>query len=146
VSTDPSGAALADEELAALQEAVLGAVISGEPLAAGTPPLQLPDRAFLPAGEPLPLSRENLAPRLVASPAPGFRLLPAPPEAGGYLQFAPVAPVQRAGDATWIVLEVWLAPRDGEHAGHPLGGVQVGFRRDPAAGWRLAEAPRAFAT
>jgi hypothetical protein len=143
----PVAPAVDDAALAELQVALLRAALHGAPLPGGAAAPALPDRALLPTRAPVPLVDEHLASglaellpsdvRVVAPAAVGCT----DSEGGAHLRFAPP---RLEGDALRLVLEVRLVASGGRP--HPLGGLDVGFRRAVDGVWLAADAPRAFAT
>ncbi|MBD0272214.1 MAG: hypothetical protein ICV73_09815 [Acetobacteraceae bacterium] len=142
-ATDP----IAAETLAFLQQAVLAAVLSGQPIHGSAHRVNLPDLGFALRRPSVALSAENLAGPIDTGSLPRpVQLIGTDEEAreavrregAGFLAFRP-AVVEDGG--VRLTLEVRAAPPGGT-AGRalPLSAVQVRFRRSDG-GWDVAGPP-----
>jgi hypothetical protein len=149
-ATPPAGDAAVDDDdrVAALQAALVRSVVDGAPLPGGTPSPELPDLALAQREGVAPLLDEELPAGLAPALPRSVRLvtrdaLQREAAARGDTAFLRLAPPTRDGATLWLALEVRLAPAGGGRDA-VLGGVQVGLRAE-GEGWRVVEAPRAFA-
>jgi hypothetical protein len=144
---------IATETLGVLQQVVLAAVLSGQPIGCTTHRAQLPDLRLALRGSPsVPLSTENLAGSidLGALPRP-VQLVGAEeaarnaarPDGAAFLAFRPA--IVEEGGGVRLTLEVRAAPPGaGAERALPVSAVQVRFRRSDGR-WEVAEPPLSVA-
>jgi hypothetical protein len=145
---------IAAETLGVLQQVVLAAVLSGQPIGGTAHRAQLPDlRLALREASSVPLSTENLAAGSIdlgALPRP-VQLVGAEeaarnaarPDGAAFLAFRPA--VVDEGGGVRLTLEVRAAPPGaGAERALPTSAVQVRFRRSDGR-WEVAEPPLSVA-
>jgi hypothetical protein len=144
--SDPDAA---DEEIRHLQEVLLGAVLSRQPLPGRERPILLPDLDFVLRGD-LVVADENVAGTIaLEGTAKPLRVLS--PETieerarrSGGLPYLRFQPVEREGDLVWLTLEGRIAPGAPDERPLGLSGVRVPFRK-AGDGWLAADDAVVFA-
>ena len=125
-----------DEVLRHLQELILKAVLTGQPLPHSARPLNFPDISYIMGHSSIYLSNENLfgTTSIEGLPKP-LRIL-SPEELSqeareqGDLAYLLFRPPEKEDNSVRLTLEGRIAPRDPQQRMLGLSGVQVRFRED----------------
>ena len=142
---------LPDEELRHLQEALLKAVLSGEPLPGSDRPVRFPDLSFILRQPAVILLDENLAGSISAEELPmpvrilSLEVLLEEARTQGdtaYLQFQPA---EREDDTVRLTLQAKIATRVPDQPTLGLSGIMVEFQK-VSEGWEATGDPVFLAT
>jgi hypothetical protein len=125
-----------DEALRHLQEQMLKAVITRQPLPNSSRPLNFPDLSFIMAHPNIYLSNENLFGSISVEGLPKPLRILSPEElsqearAQGDIAYLLFRPPDKESHSVRLTLEGRIAPRDPQQRVLGLSGVQMTFRQD----------------
>jgi hypothetical protein len=140
-----------DEVIGRLQEALLKAILSGQPLPGSAQPMVLPDSSFILSQPTVFLIDENLAESISLEELSlpirivSLEALRETARAQGNVAYLRFQPAEKENNTIRLTLEARIAPEDpGQHI-LGLSGVQVKFH-EISGQWKVIEAPSYFAS